>query len=536
MPASSPCGFPEPRARRAIGLLIVAGTVAIAPCTAAARPAEVFPDSARALDRRLAEEQGIHLIPVEARGDIRFILDSVWFLNEHGSNTIEILVRLPHTGLRFARLGASYIADVVISARVEDAEGERSRSVEARRRIEVGSFEETRRVAAYTLEVLSAEIQHDPARLEVKVEDARAQKRTLIGLLSGARRSGECRALLPRRAIPKQGPALSSLLFGSRLQPAESSASTDGVSVHGGLTLVPNPSRFYGLEQTVFPVYFEVYRRDARDGFLQEEASHRVRYTVKSAEGNEVITAEDTLVVGSGRWGNVQRFDVSNFPSGTYVLNVELLAAGGEPLDATYGDFHVLWSPSSVFRDEKSILAEARVLLTVSDYEGFKDLEPGEREAYISRVWEDVDPTPGTAVNEARAEFEARVRRAERDYGGIDGGMLSDRGQVLIRFGDPDEIVPMRIPTYESVIEAAARRELLEGFGGLIDLDDPVLASFLSRQFRDNPAFEIWKFFGGGHPIVPPVSRPPSAMVFIFVDEQGVGIYRLGYTNVIGIL
>ncbi len=490
-------------------------------------------DSLRAQDRRRAADKGSALWPAEAAGDIRFGLDGAITLDEAGTPVVELFLRVPLVALTWVRTGAGYRSDVLIGAQVESARGRQSRSIEARRSLVADSFEQTRQVDAYAIEVVAVEVTFPPGPVDVRVEDLRSKKQTLLGMLTGERKSGRCRVLLPDWEAPRQGSFLSTLLFASDAKriPPDTGGSPETASRHGQFDLTPNPGRFYGLRQEIFPVYFEVYDRDPDGRFRGEEIVHRLRYRVVSVSGEELVSAADTLVAGMGRWGRVQRFSVEGYPSGTYVLGIELVDASGERLWSTYGDFHVIRTEASLQRDEQTILDDARVLLTPRQFEDFEFMSPGEREAFMEGFWERMDPSPGAPENELREEFRRRVAQAEQEYGGLDGGKLSDRGRILIRYGEADEVTRRRIPTLSNI-----RDVLIETLGAssLVDWSDPRFQQLLRRSYRDTSDFEIWLYYGGGKAIVPAFAGSPAGMVFVFVDEQGVGIYRLEYSTVAG--
>jgi GWxTD domain-containing protein len=70
------------------------------------------------------------------------------------------------------------------------------------------------------------------------------------------------------------------------------------------------------------------------------------------------------------------------------------------------------------------------------------DLPPAERAAAWQRFWLATDPNPLTPENEALDQYFARVRIANqrfRDEGVA--GWLTDRGEVFITIGEPDQVV-----------------------------------------------------------------------------------------------
>ena len=63
-----------------------------------------------------------------------------------------------------------------------------------------------------------------------------------------------------------------------------------------------------------------------------------------------------------------------------------------------------------------------------------------ERKSRFLAFWDRRDPTPGTARNERMEEYYYRVSFANRKYGTLEEGWKTDRGNVIVRFGEPDFI------------------------------------------------------------------------------------------------
>jgi GWxTD domain-containing protein len=512
-------------------VLLLGGIVHLTPASAAV----LQPDSVRVWDLRTARERDLSLAPVEAEGNIHFTADGAVLFDAEGRYVIETYLAIPHTALEWVRTGQQYRADLGIEVRAADATGRESRELVSKQNLVVESFDATRRVGAASTAVVTGSLSFRPVEVRVVVSDLRSTKKTLIGRISGANESGEATFMLPIPRRESGRDELSSLVFGTRTERTETERAPVGTVLHGGVVLRPNPTRFVGLEHEVFPVYFEIYQR-ARDGAYEGEPEPRVlRYRVATSRGEELLTSVDEVEAAAGRWGRVQRFDVSAFPTGTYVLSVELAEPGGSVLDIAYGEFHVLWQDHAWSTDEATILEDARVLLRPEEFSRFEAMPPGQRAAYMAQLWERLGASATGEGSGLRQKFRARLERAERLYGGIEGGKLSDRGRVLIRYGEPQEIIPVRIPSRRDTFEHVLREELSGSLSNTIDTSDPRLLSFYRRNFQGNPAFEIWKYYGGGDPILEEQRGPARGMAFIFVDETGVGIYQLGYTNVVGI-
>lgn len=76
---------------------------------------------------------------------------------------------------------------------------------------------------------------------------------------------------------------------------------------------------------------------------------------------------------------------------------------------------------------------------------GLRNAPPEERAAAWLKVWRDSDPDPASPENEALDEYFARVQTANerfRDEGM--SGWLTDRGEVFIGLGEPDDVLDRR--------------------------------------------------------------------------------------------
>lgn len=122
---------------------------------------------------------------------------------------------------------------------------------------------------------------------------------------------------------------------------------------------------------------------------------------------------------------------------------------------------------------------------------------------WLRRFWVSHDPTPTTPENEFRDEHDRRVHHALYLFGGPGRGRpWDDRGEVYIRYGQPDERV-IHQPGEEG-----------EGFGS----GPP--ASRSSSQLFDSPlndpraAVEVWAYYRWNE-------------TFQFEDKRGFGFYEL---------
>lgn len=87
-------------------------------------------------------------------------------------------------------------------------------------------------------------------------------------------------------------------------------------------------------------------------------------------------------------------------------------------------------------------------IMTADEHRGWKQIGTDEEaEKFIELFWARRDPTPGTPLNEFKADFEARVKDADARYANRDSvgtvitrGAMSDRGRVLLVLGYPQTL------------------------------------------------------------------------------------------------
>jgi GWxTD domain-containing protein len=135
---------------------------------------------------------------------------------------------------------------------------------------------------------------------------------------------------------------------------------------------------------------------------------------------------------------------------------------------------------------------DAVYIISAEERAAFERLQADqERDRFIEQFWEKRDPTPGTPVNERKTEHYRRIEYAQRRWGSAGApGWKTDRGQVYIVYGPPDEI------------EA-----------------HPSGGSAARLAFSSSDPFEAWgyrRLEGIGHDIL-----------LLFVDADESGDYRL---------
>jgi GWxTD domain-containing protein len=351
-------------------------------------------------------------------------------------------------------------------------------------------------------------------RLSVRVDDVFSRKRVAFGrLASGARVEGEVRV-----AAPLDGRELSDIEF----LWTEREGGRETVFKREGRTLLPDPERLYGL-----------WASELRAAFVARSGAERPWHwtaRVLDGGGRSIATRESAAVATRVLRGGVV-VDLSTTPAGGYDLELRVWQEGDAAPLVRRARFSVAWQADAWLRNPREVPDDVHFLLGAEGEEAFALLSPGEQERYLNDFWAARDPVPGTRENEARTTFLRRVDHANRSYTrpGLGKGMFSDMGRTYIRYGEPSEVVSQVIPTGDQTVDLVISQILAS--------EDRAIGDVKAKgPGGDQRPFELWIYEG-------PIGLPPDAdpavagraprrrLVFLFVDEVGVGDYRLRYTT-----
>jgi GWxTD domain-containing protein len=224
-------------------------------------------------------------------------------------------------------------------------------------------------------------------------------------------------------------------------------------------------------------------------------------------------------------------FDVSSAPSGGYDLEVRVRQEGDSVTSVRRAHWSAAWSREAWLRNPRDVEDEVHFLLNEDQEEAFAQLDPGEQERYMDEYWSVRDPSPGSAVNEARDDYHRRLNFANRNFGrgNFVRGMFTDMGRTYVRYGEPNEVLHQVVPTGDNTL-AEVLRELQ------LSEDRPIGDVAMKGPGGDQRPFEVWIY--EGHIPLPPDADPKvehpilkRRLLFLFVDDQGIGDYRLRYSN-----
>jgi len=211
----------------------------------------------------------------------------------------------------------------------------------------------------------------------------------------------------------------------------------------GNKFITANPSRRYGVLNPILFFYYEIYN------IIPEEGKKlNVVYSINSLSGNyEKSFPALTVNKNNATIGISHGLNAGNLPSGIYKLNINVndpdrkdsidIVRSFEVIQLDYTEKKPVLSveDSEVFEKILSIVGNEAQL------KNYRRLSGSGKSAYILGFWKTMDPTPGTPENEYLAQIQQRFLYADKNFGwGKTKGWESERGRVLIKYGNPDEI------------------------------------------------------------------------------------------------
>jgi GWxTD domain-containing protein len=482
-------------------------------------------------------------VPEASHGDMIFYVDIVTFYGGDGENIEEVYCVVPNDQIEFIEADGSYGGKLRLRTRVlndrGDVVGENENTVE----VHAASSEDA--LDRSVVQILQSEVRVRPGTYTAKVtlEDLNRFQKTILSYFFKRYTKGETSVEIESREFETNRLAISDIEFARSLR-----RTAEGSFQKSGFEVIPNAQRRYGLLLTELPVYFEIY--DFRDG--PGEDSLVASYTILNKTGAEIFRRENAIAMRGRTSGSTALFDILSLTAGSYLLSVSVSERDGNALARSERRFDVVWSPLSWGRYESETVGDMEFILTEDEMEAFKGMSTGEREEFMREFWLGIDPTPGTAENEALEEHYRRVRYADRNFGGsTQRGALSDRGRLYIKYGPPDDI-QSQYSDFEFVqgtrhIEGGetpvptdpfSRVGLKTGSDGSSSWDQTgssgdVYSDQRGGSMVHGKGYEIWSYDGAGNPVRRLSKRVATSarMQFILVDERGFGDYKLIYST-----
>lgn len=217
-------------------------------------------------------------------------------------------------------------------------------------------------------------------------------------------------------------------------------------------TIVPRVDGAVATDEGGFQIFYEIYADGQPEVYVTKEV-FRIRddgtFPTGAAgsageggkeSGNVAYREQEPITLPDGRSQYIVTVPVEDLKVGTYMARVTVEDMAGEVLDSAEMPFAAEWSGLAQHIEEiDDAIAQLQYIAKERDLNFIQDA-PNEVERYrrFRNFWEKRDPTPGTKRNERMEEYYFRVSAANRQYGAVQDGWKTDRGFVLVRFGEPD--------------------------------------------------------------------------------------------------
>jgi GWxTD domain-containing protein len=268
---------------------------------------------------------------------------------------------------------------------------------------------------------------------------------------------------------------------------------TDTVAGHltkAGKRILPNPYRVFTHKGGMVYFYAELYNLANAP---PDKPEYVLNFTVLDNSGKKVKDFGEQTQTKPGSSAVVMSgINIATLDSGRYLLRVEAKDKETGQRAFSTKKFVVLREKTEqeLIADEvKRFKQDVVYIASPGEMDIFDQLNLSGKQNYMTEFWRKRDPNPETPENEFKIEHYQRINYADLHFSRTsdsNDGWNTDMGRVYIIYGEPDEIE--RHPSTP-----------------------------------ESKPWEQWNYHklqGGGY--------------FIFVDEDGYGVYRLVHSNVKG--
>ncbi len=295
--------------------------------------------------------------------------------------------------------------------------------------------------------------------------------------------------------FPKERFSLSDIQLASSINAVGNK--TEDYFVKNNYEVIPNPSGIYGENLPVLFFYSELYNlnKNMSTDFL------KVNYFLYNSFGKIVLNKSKYIPTRHNSIIDVGALNILKYPTGSYILQVEVIDSVSSLVIRENKKLYI-YNPSVVDTTENfnyktevaksvfSLLSDEEVIqyfeyckyiATQDEKNEWKKIhtEAGRKE-YMVNFWNKQNKNSGLEGNTYQKEYFDRVELANKRYNMmLRSGWKTDRGRVLIMYGEPSEI-----ETHP---------------------DEP-----------DMKPYEIWKYYS-----------IENGVIFIFGNIEGFGDYSL---------
>jgi GWxTD domain-containing protein len=405
-------------------------------------------------------------------------LDYACFRNlpDTSQSYVEIYLLFSRKELKFIQEGETYQAKLFLNLTIEDKLGDMVESRMWNHHSAVNRWEETQ--TDYMI-LDQAEVLLEPGDYVMRL--------SATDLSSEAK--GETSLELKVEAFGERSLQLSDLELAFQVEPDTGT----GRFMKAGRKILPNPSGVFSHGMGIVYFYAELYNLAVS---FDADSDYVLSFFVSDSTGKKVKDFGSQTRKKPGNSAVVlSGINISVLPQGDYVLQIEAEDKETKQKALAMKNFTILGGVAG----KKESLASAEEVETfkqdvayvgiTKELEMFDQLTPEGKRRFIIEFWRKRDPNPDTPINEFKIEHYRRIGYANSNFSRIreaNDGWNTDMGRIYILHGEPSEI---------------------ERY--------PVSA--------ENKSWEQWNY-----------NELEGGVYFIFLDEDGYGVYRLIHSNLRG--
>lgn len=366
-----------------------------------------------------------------------FDVDVVGVQGKQGApeTRVDVYTKVPYAHLQFIKGNEGFTASYEISAEffTLTAQGKRGNRVQSHvweRTVTTENFAATQ--SDHVFDPLTQSLTFAPGRylLEIQLED---------------RVRGEAFVReLPLLVRPLNKPiAVSDLILLDEYDAREN-------------TITPTVGNRIGTDQEHFRLFYEIYARQPdRISVTREVVRLNKSNGPPSAMaaifglnkdddelGEVSFTRAEMMPVKTGRTQLVVEIPMRDLKAGDYLVRVKVSDESNRVLDAAEKVVQVHWTGlAEHIRNLDDAIKQLQYIAKDKEVRYILDgRSENERLTRFMAFWKRRDPTPATERNEHMEEYYYRIDYANREYGSLVDGWKTDRGNVMIRFGEPDYV------------------------------------------------------------------------------------------------
>lgn len=379
----------------------------------------------------------------ERRPETLFVDHAFFQGDEDGLYRLEIYYQIHNRGLTFTQHDDRLTAEYELVVTVKDDDGAVVEKFTREREVVVKAGDDARTRTDFRTSQINIDVPPGKYKVLLKLKDRETDRLTFKELK------------VRPEGLFESSPRLSSIEFAQAFQNQSDSTS---VFAKGDILVVPSVHRTYGsMENDRVAFYYEISR--------DNEEPQKVVVETKVRHYRKGMLYRDTihLDLDESRHRRLQEVSLANFLPGPYELEVFLKGRRNKTLAHRSEEFSISWSQEGMIRNDwKSTIQQLQLFsedVDVGDMEDLRDYEACQ--AAFDQFWLERDPTDGTTENETKTAFYYRIRVANERFGIMRrDGWRSDRGEVYIRYGEPDHLLeepfsldrrPYQVWTYSSL-------------------------------------------------------------------------------------